>query len=110
MTTQKMTLEQVRLELSLPPDGISVESISVQGNGLAITLATDAEVLKTEFKGNLIFNAFREWTTPASGDRPARVRRVALGMQPAVPFEVIVPKTPPSRSRRTTKIKEKAED
>jgi hypothetical protein len=95
----KLPLESIVLELHEPPDGISVEGVEPEGAGLAVKIKTDAQKVQSGLKGNLIFDAFREWTTPATETRPATTRRSPLGIQPAVPFEVIVPRGSTRRSR-----------
>jgi hypothetical protein len=86
---KKIPADSIHLELSEPPDGITVEDIAPEGPGFVVTINADAQTIEPGLKGNLIFNAFRQWTTPASEDQPETTRRSALGLLPAVPFEVV---------------------
>ena len=80
----------LRVELSEPPDSITLESVTPDGNGLMILLRAEAGKAKAGLKGNLIFNAFSEQTPTSAGGKPqASKRRNPLGTLPAVPFEVI---------------------
>jgi len=82
--------QEVRLELSEPPKGIAIQSLSPGPEGLAVLLSADAKEAKPGLKGNLIFNAFLE--TPMKdkdGKTQAGTRRTPLGILPALPFEVV---------------------
>ena len=82
-------LAEISVELSEPPDGISIIR-SVRGpGGLVMLISADAEMAKPGLKGNLILNVFRERETPGKKGRPGTKRRVPVGTFPAVPFEVV---------------------
>jgi len=98
--------QEVRLELSEPPKGIAIQSLSPGPEGLAVLLSADAKakyprksseipsdtLAKPGLKGNLIFSAFLE--TPMKdkdGKTQAGTRRTPLGILPALPFEVVLP-------------------
>jgi hypothetical protein len=83
-------LGQIQLELSEPPDGITIKSVSPSGEGTEIVLNSDAAKVKPGLRGNLIVNAFVD-RTPASGKEKAQAnkRRVPAGSLPAIPFEVV---------------------
>ena len=51
-------LGEVHLELSDPPPGITIESVSLGRLGGEIVVQSDAAVVKPGLKGNLIVNAF----------------------------------------------------
>lgn len=81
---------ELRVELNDPPAGVTVEKVSVEPPGLVIVLATDADAVKSGLRGNLIFEAFREWTPAPTDAAPSPTpRRTSLGYLPAVPFEVV---------------------
>jgi hypothetical protein len=81
---------ELTMELSEPPDGITIEKVTPLSSGIEVALTTDAKKVKSGLKGNLIFKAFREYTPPAiEGALPPKPRRTALGYMPAVPFEVL---------------------
>jgi hypothetical protein len=94
-----MDLKNVGVELNEPPDGISVERVLPEGDTLIVTLAADAAKVKAEQKGNLLFNAFREWKSNPTDGSPARTDRSPIGLLPAVPFEIL-PARPAGRQPR----------
>jgi hypothetical protein len=85
--------ERVRLELSDPPEGIALGSVSPAGEGTEIELRSDAAKAKPGLKGNLIVNLMPRQALAAAkknkkqGNQP----RAAVGTLPAIPFEVIAP-------------------
>jgi hypothetical protein len=83
-------LDRMRLELSEPPEGITLESVKPAGRrGLDIVLGVDGDKLKPDLKGNLIFNLFIEWQQRTKEGKPTgNTRRIPTGVLPAVPFEV----------------------
>lgn len=82
--------ESRQLELSDPPDGITIQSVTPNLDGAEITLASDAIKTKVGLSGNLIVNAFAgKLGDSAKGNRPANPRRAPLGTLPALPFEVV---------------------
>jgi len=82
--------EQIRFELSAPPKGITVKEVSAIGGQVELTLSSEVEDPTVGIKGNLILNAFREFTVePKEEGAKPRTDRTHLGMLPAVPFEVI---------------------
>jgi hypothetical protein len=79
---------EIQVELSDPPDGISIDSVSRFDKGAAILLRGDGEKAKPGLKGNLIANASQQRTLT---DRSGKTReyRAMLGTLPAIPFEVV---------------------
>jgi len=84
-------LGETSLELSDPPDGISVASVSLGRRGGELLLRADAEAVKAGLEGNLIVNAFavRTGETSAKGREQRKKRRRLLGALPAIPFKVV---------------------
>jgi hypothetical protein len=83
--------DQIRVELSEPPEGITVQGVSTEGEAVAVTIQTDPEKIKPGLKGNLIFNALNEQTVEygkKEEKKPRQVRNL-IGMLPALPFEVL---------------------
>jgi hypothetical protein len=81
---------KLRVQLSEPPDGITVEKVSVEPPGRVVVLAADADSVEPGLRGNLIFEAFREWSpAPTEAVPDPTPRRTSLGFLPAIPFEVI---------------------
>jgi hypothetical protein len=83
------------LQLSDPPDGLTIENVSAVGTEAQILLHTDAKKIKPGVKGNLIINLLtkRPPQQPARANAPARnnQQRPILGVLPAIPFEVLSP-------------------
>ncbi len=83
-----------QLELSDPPDGISIANISAIGTETEITLHSDAKKIKPGVKGNLIVNVLaKRPQQPARAGAPARGNQSPppLGVLPAIPFEIVSP-------------------
>jgi hypothetical protein len=83
-------MARLQLELSEPPDGITIRSTSAVGDATEIVLHCDAAKAKPRLKGNLIIIVFAE-RSPASGnEKPqANRRRAPIGTLPAIPFEIV---------------------
>jgi hypothetical protein len=81
---------EIQVELSDPPEGITIDSVSRFDEGAVVLLRCDAEKAKSGLKGNLIANASQQRTlTDKSGK--TREYRAVLGTLPAIPFEVVKP-------------------
>jgi hypothetical protein len=90
-------IAQTKLQLSQPPDGITIGGISPATNGAAISFKADGAKVKPGLKGNLILEAFAERTAPAiNGATPGKIRW-PLGFLPAIPFEVVGAAMPPGK-------------
>jgi hypothetical protein len=82
--------DRIHLELSEPPEGITLKTVSPSGDGTEIVLQSDAAKVKPGLKGNLIVNAFADRPgVPGKGKAPGNPRRAPLGTLPAIPFEVV---------------------
>ena len=81
---------EIQVELSDPPEGITIDSVSRFDKGAAILLRGDVEKAKPGLKGNLIANASQQRTL-TDGDGKTREYRSVLGTLPAIPFEVVKP-------------------
>jgi len=81
---------EIQVELSDPPEGITIDSVSRFDKGAAILLRADAEKAKPGLKGNLIANASQQRTITDSNGK-TREYRAVLGTLPAIPFEVVKP-------------------
>jgi len=80
---------QIQVELSDPPEGITVASASWTERGLALVLRGDAKA-KPKLKGNLMANAFLQ-TTATERDGKTREVRNFIGPLPALPFKIVEP-------------------
>jgi hypothetical protein len=89
--------ENVRFELSDPPDGIAMQDVSIDASNSGspyteLAFQCNAEKFKPGMKGNLIVNVSGE-RMPPSGDQPAPLmrRRISLGSLQAISFEITDP-------------------
>ncbi len=81
-------LQNVQLALSDPPEGLSIQKVTPERNGLSMVLHVDPDKLKPGASGNLIVDAFRNIpANPKAGVK--KPRRQPLGTMPAIPFEVV---------------------
>ena len=99
-----MPTGKLLLELSDPPDGITVKNTSPSGWATEMVLQCDAAKVKPGLKGNLIINVFVvQEVSPekAKAKGPAGQRRNSAGTLPAIPFE-IVPPLPGAETRAGT--------
>ncbi len=81
-------LDEVQVALSQPPEGVAVKEVRPEGDRLAILLTAEAGKAEPGLKGNLIAEAYRE-TGGEGGASAGSGQRTALGMLPAIPFEVV---------------------
>jgi hypothetical protein len=83
-------VDQAKLELSEPPEGVAIRSVTPSRDGVTIVLRADAAKAKPGLKGNLIVNAVMERDAEASGGKPqGGKQRIPLGSLPAIPFEIV---------------------
>ncbi len=81
---------ELRVELTNPPKGITVEKVTPEGQGLIVALAAAAANTEPGLEGNLIFEIVREWTPAATKETPEpKPQRRSFGILPAIPFEVV---------------------
>lgn len=81
---------EAQLELSDPPDGITIDKVTPQDRNLTVTLRADAEKAKPGLRGNLIVNTFRK-RTETNKEGKTREYRSFMGVLPAIRFEVVKP-------------------
>jgi hypothetical protein len=84
-------VNQVKLALNEPPEGIAIQKVVPDSKGVTIVLRVDAQKAKPGLKGNLIVDAFIERVIPAKGGRKGGKRRYPMGTLPAIPFEIAQP-------------------
>ena len=83
-------VQQLRLVLSKPPEGIAIEKVLPDPQGVAIVLSAGGKKIKPALKGNLIVEAFQEREIKTKEGKPTgRTYRSALGTLPAIPFEIV---------------------
>jgi hypothetical protein len=81
---------QIQVELSDPPEGITVDRASWNERGLTLVLRGDAAEAEPKRRGNLMANAFLQ-TRVTEKDGKTREVRNFIGPLPALPFEVFKP-------------------
>jgi len=86
-----MLAGRARLELSEPPEGITIEKVEPSRQGGEIVLRSDAMKIKPGLKGNLIVDVFPAGTpNPAQGKSVQANRpRIPLTTLPAISFEIV---------------------
>ena len=83
--------ERAQFELSNPPEGVTIQSVSPTRDGVEIVLQTDATKVKPGLKGNLIINGYAPRPVEPGAAKPKgnNNQRMSLGALPAIPFEII---------------------
>jgi len=81
----------VQLELSDPPDGIAIRSVTRVPGGLSLVLQADGQKTKAGYADNLIVKASTEIEVGGRNGQAARRQRVSLGTLPAIPLEIVGP-------------------
>jgi hypothetical protein len=83
-------MQELELELSDSPPGITLQGYEPVEGGLAIEIAADEDLAPVGLSDNLIVEASIEVERRGrEGSAAARVNRVSLGVLPAIPFEVV---------------------
>jgi hypothetical protein len=84
---------RLQLELSEPPEGITLGKLSPGSEGAEFELRSDAAKATPGLKGNLIVNILAgQGPAPASKNKKqGNQRRAPVGTLPAIPFEVVQP-------------------
>ncbi len=85
-------LEILHLTLSEPPDGLSLAEVRPAADGLTLVLKADGSLIQPGFRDSIIVAA--DMTVDAAPGRGAGTKknnRVALGVLPAIPIEVVAP-------------------
>ena len=89
-TPPRPMLQSVRLELSDPPKGITMQDVAVVPDGIQLTLK--AESMTVGYADNVIVKAFVETEGPQKDGKPAKQKqRNELGPLPAIPIEIVQP-------------------
>jgi hypothetical protein len=85
-------VNRFQLELSEPPEGITLGKVSASDEGAEIELRSDAAKAKPGLKGNLIVNVLQGRIAAAKKNKKQpNQRRTAVGALPAIPFEIVPP-------------------
>lgn len=82
-------LNDIGMELSDPPEGLSIEGVKVVPDGLAFLLKAEGDALEPGLKDNLIVSVYAERMVKSKRSGAEQKQRIALGYLPAIPFEVV---------------------
>ncbi len=89
-TIKRPILQEIRLALIEPPEGVSLQDVTIVNEGIVFNLKADMKTLKSVLSDNLIVEVIREFTPAQQEGRPAPQRqRVSIGFLPAIPIEVV---------------------
>ncbi len=88
MPTKTLFMGTIHLELSDPPDGITLKSTGPYKEGTELIIACDPAKIKAGLRGNLIILAYAEKAPSADAKAKTNRPRLPIGALPAVPFEV----------------------
>ncbi len=83
------TVANVQLELSEPPEGISIKQSSSEKGVVDVLLLSDSGKVKPGLAGNLILSASGERPNAAPPKGASAANRTQLGVVPAIPFEIV---------------------
>ncbi|MBI5725199.1 MAG: pre-peptidase C-terminal domain-containing protein [Planctomycetes bacterium] len=105
---KNVPLGEIVFEMKDPPEGLSLKETKPTRDGVQIVIQSDAEKAKPGFKGSLIFSIIVEKAasqpaatqptasqtssqpaSPATPPAKANVRRIPMGVLPAVSFEIV---------------------
>ena len=82
---------KIDLELSDPPEGITLKSSEPSGWGTELVFQCDAAKVKPGQAGNLIVSAFAAPKQGVKTKPQTNQRRLAIATLPAIPFQVVAP-------------------
>ena len=89
-TRRGSALKEMKLELLKPPEGLTIDNVSVLADGLTFQLKAEKDVLQSGFADNLIIEAFREYRPKQKdGKLSKEKRRYSMGVFPAIPIKVV---------------------
>ena len=91
MKRKKKVLKEMRLKLTEPPDGLTIQDVTVVPEGLEFNIKADKDAaVKTGFKDNLIIEVFREYVPKRQKNKPnPKKSRYSMGFFPAIPIEIV---------------------
>ena len=88
-------MKEMVLELLEPPEGLTIDNVSVVANGLAFQLKAEKGAVQSGFGDNLIIEAFREYRPKQKdGTLSNQKRRYSMGIFPAIPIRVLAAEKP----------------
>ncbi|MEW5981129.1 MAG: hypothetical protein AB1806_02015 [Acidobacteriota bacterium] len=81
--------ENIRVELSDPPEGIGIGDVDLRPDGAEFTIHADPAKAKAGLRGNLIVVVSGERVPQANRPANPNRQRIPLGTLPAIPFEIV---------------------
>ncbi|OHB85763.1 MAG: hypothetical protein A2Z38_08905 [Planctomycetes bacterium RBG_19FT_COMBO_48_8] len=89
-TTRRANFKDVQLQLDEPPEGLSLNGVTVMPDGLSFQLKAEKDAMQSGFADNLIIEAFRESVVKQKdGKLTNKKRRNSMGVLPAIPIEIV---------------------
>jgi hypothetical protein len=89
-TPRRANLKDVQLQLSEPPEGLTMHNVTVVPNGLSFELKAEKDTMQSGFADNLIVEAFREYAVKRKDGKPTGQKgRNSMGVLPAIPIEIV---------------------
>ncbi|MHC4443747.1 MAG: hypothetical protein ACYTF1_02365 [Planctomycetota bacterium] len=89
-TPKRQKFRDIRLQLSEPPKGLTLQDVNFIPQGLTFLLKADNQILKPGFADNLIVEAFTETPRKQQGPKKTKKKqRISLGILPAIPIEIV---------------------
>jgi hypothetical protein len=86
-TRRGSALKEMKLELNGPPEGLTLDNVSVKSDGLVFNLKAEKDSVPSDFADNLIVEA-------KDGKLSNQIRRYSMGVFPAIPIKVVAAKKP----------------
>ena len=89
-TAGRENFKGVQLQLNEPPEGLTLNDLTIVPNGLTFQLKAEKDAMQSGFADNLIVEAFRESTPKKKDGKPASQKsRYSMGFFPAIPIEIV---------------------
>jgi hypothetical protein len=89
-TARRASYKDVQLQLSEPPEGLTMHNVIVVPNGLSFELKAEKNTMQSGFADNLIIEAFREYAVKRKDGKPTGQKgRNSMGVLPAIPIEIV---------------------
>lgn len=85
-STRAMPSAKIRLELSEPPAGVTLQDVTHTPNGVTLTLKADEK--HVGYADNIIVEAFTEAAASGQTGPAAQKQTPSVGFLPAIPFQI----------------------
>jgi len=80
--------KNIKLELNNPPEGMSIEDVTIASDGIVFQIAADEKKALAGLTDNLIVEATAEWKN-SKNKKGAPPKRISLGALPAIPIRIV---------------------